>query len=109
MNKDQNQIIINDTIRISHAEAQNWLKWMKNIVIPGLKKREEIQGVRITKIMDDKGADGITFACQYICPDSHTYSEFIDNFDLKIQQEQNNRFRNHFGTFRTVMEILLEG
>lgn len=109
MKKDQKQILINDTIRISHEESQNWLNWMKNIVIPGIKKRDEIHSIRITKIQDDQGEDGITFACQYICPDTHTYSEFIDNFDLQIQQEQNNRFRGHFGSFRTVMEILLEG
>lgn len=104
-----NKILINDTIQISHDKASVWLEWMQNIVIPGIQKQKEIHSVRVTKIMEGGGPDGITFACQYICPNTHTYSEFINNFDIKIQQEQNNRFQGHFGTFRTVMEIMLEG
>lgn len=106
---NSNKILINDTIQISHDKVPAWLEWMQNIVIPGIQKRKEIHSVRVTKIIEDEVPHGITFACQYICLDTHTYSEFINNFDIKIQQEQNNRFRGHFGTFRTVMEIMLEG
>jgi len=105
----ENKLLINDTIRIAHSEADSWLNWMQQIVFPILKKSSLIESYRLTRIKEDEADDGVSFACQYICSDSITYSDFINNFDPKIQQEQINRFSGKFGTFRSVLEILEEG
>jgi len=103
------KLLINDTIRITESHADIWLKWMKQIVFPMVQKSPLIESYRLTRIKGDEANDGISFACQYICPDSVTYSNFINNFDPKIQQEQMNRFKGHFATFRSVLEIIEEG
>jgi hypothetical protein len=103
------KILINDTIRISGELGDSWLQWMKTVVLPLVRNSGFIESYLISRIPEDDAGDGITFACQFICPDKDKYSDFINNFDPKIQQEQNNRFGGQFGRFRTILEVLEEG
>jgi len=103
------KVLINDTVSIEVSEAENWLSWMRTIVLPLAKNSKSIESYRLTKIRDEEAQSGITYACQFICPDNEAYSDFINNFDLKFQNEQLNRFRGKFGAFRSVLEILDEG
>ena len=102
------KIIINDTVSLTPEVRENWLNWMKAIVFPLAQKSQLLESCRLTQIRNEGGEENSSFAVQYICSNSDTYSEFINNFDPKIQQEQNNRFRGHFGAFRTVLEVLEE-
>ena len=103
------KLLINDTVRVAENQAQNWVSWMKGTVFPLALKSGYVESYRLTQIVGDGGEDGISFACQYICRDNDRYSNFINNFDPKIQQEQMNRFGGSFGSFRSILEILEEG
>jgi hypothetical protein len=104
-----NKLLINDTVRIAASHSDAWHSWMKQVVFPLALKSGTIESYQLTKITGDEADDGISFACQYICLNSDRYSDFINNFDPKIQQEQTNRFGGYFGSFRSVLEILEEG
>jgi hypothetical protein len=102
------KILINDTTSIHPAQAQNWIQWMQNIVIPLVKNESCIESFRLTKIKGGEDENGITYALQFICKDVADYQHFSQHFDPKLQEEQKNRFQGHFGSFRSVLEVLEE-
>ena len=102
------KLLINDTISIHPQQAENWLNWIHAIVLPIVKKESGIESFRVTKIRGNDDENGISYALQFICPDETAYSDFIENLDPKLQQEQLNRFSGNFGTFRSVLEIIEE-
>jgi hypothetical protein len=103
------KLLINDTISVHPQHAENWLNWIQAIVLPVVKKESVIESFRVTRIRGNDDEHGITYALQFICPDETAYSDFIENFDPRLQQEQQNRFSGNFGAFRSVLEIIEEG
>ena len=102
------KLLINDTISIHPDHAKSWLNWIHLVVMPLVKKQSVIESFRLTKIRGNEDENGITYALQFICPDEGSYADFINNFDPKLQREQQNRFRGNFGSFRSILEIIDE-
>lgn len=100
------KLLINDTISISNEYSKTWLNWMETIAIPLIKKESTIESFRLTRIKGGEDENGITFALQFIFKNEETYHQFVEGFDPKWQQEQQNRFRGQFGSFRSVLEVL---
>lgn len=100
--------LINDTISITPQHHESWLRWMRTIVMPMIKNEPALESFRLTRIKGGGDENGITYACQFICPNAQAYSDFIDNFDPKLQREQENRFSGNFGSFRSILEVLDE-
>lgn len=57
--------------------------------------------------MDDD--DGITYAIQYFCTDMATFGQYQEKHAPKLQAAHQERFKDKFVAFRTLLEVVDRG
>ena len=87
--------------------ASDWEKWMEQQHIPDVLDTKMFKWARFSKLLTLDTDDGITYSVQYCCKsmkDIHTYQA---HFAQKLQQEHNEKFKDKFVAFRSIMEEVL--
>jgi hypothetical protein len=79
---------------------------MKNIHIPDVMKTGLFVENRLCKLIGDEDSGGVTYSIQYVCKTMEDYENYRDNFAFDLQAEHAKRYRDKFGAFRTLLEII---
>jgi len=99
-------ILYNVTVKIDSDVQQEWLKWMKEVHIPKVMNSGMFIEYRMFRLLEQDESDGITYAIQYLCKSMANYETYRHEFAPELQQEHEEKYRDKFVAFRTVMEIV---
>ena len=98
--------IYNVTVKIESRRSGEWLKWMKEEHIPQVMSTGCFTENRVCRIVDDGETDGVTFAVQYTAKTLDDYLDYKSNYAPALQTTHNEKFKDDFVAFRTLMEVL---
>ena len=97
--------LYNVTLIIDDAAADEWQQWMQDIHIPKVMATEKFISNRLLKVVDSPN-EGVTFCAQYIADTMEDYDSYQAEFAPALQHELNERFKDRFVAFRTLMEYI---
>lgn len=98
-------IIYNVTIKVEPAAAKDWLKWMKEEHIPDLMGTGLFIDYRLSRLLEQDEADGVTYIVQYFCDQMEHYNTYISEYAQGMRDKGFARFGSKFVAFRTIMEV----
>jgi hypothetical protein len=99
-------IVYNVTINIDLTVHDEWMNWMKNIHIPDLMKTGMFIENRIYRVIGDEDSGGITYSLQYTCKSMEDLEKYQRIFAPVLQAEHNERYKDKFVAFRTLLEVV---
>ena len=99
-------IIYNITVKVEAAAANKWLKWMKEEHLNDMMNTGLFSDYRISKLMGQDEADGVTFVIQYHTDSIENYESYLAEHAQKMQQKELAKFADNMVAFRTVMEVI---
>lgn len=97
-------ILYNVTINIDPSVHEDWLEWMKSKHIPDLMATGLFTDHRFLKVLNTEENEGFTYSVQYSLPSMSHYEEYKRDHAGRLQAEYNNRYKNKFVAFRTLLE-----
>ncbi|MFI5149004.1 MAG: DUF4286 family protein [Bacteroidia bacterium] len=98
-------IIYNVTVCIDHDVQTEWLKWMRETHIPDVMKTGCFIENKICKVLVDEDS-GVTYSIQYTCNSMNELEEYRQKHAPGLQKDHNERFKDKFVAFRTLLEVL---
>ena len=98
-------ILYNVTLILEDSAAQEWLQWMQEIHMPKVMATGKFVSNRILKVLDSPN-EGVTYCAQYIADDLDNYNAYQQLHAPALQEELNERFKNRFVAYRTLMEFI---
>ena len=98
-------ILYNVTVKIENNTHEDWLKWMKEVHIPDVMETGLFEEYKLCHILQDD-PEGETYAIQYYCQDMETFQKYQLDFAAKMQAEHQERYKNKYVAFRTLMQVL---
>jgi hypothetical protein len=98
-------IIYNVTVKISNEKHDDWLNWMKETHIPEVLATGKFSHHVFSKVMieDDEGTN---YSIQYYCESLAVLDDYQENEAPKLQAAHNDRYKEHFVAFRTLLETV---
>ncbi|HRF37768.1 MAG TPA: DUF4286 family protein [Saprospiraceae bacterium] len=99
-------IIYNVTVKIEHDLHEDWLNWMRHTHIPDVLATGLFTGHRISKVLGDDDAHGVTYAIQYECPDLDTFLQYQQQHAARLQADHARRYQDKYVAFRTLLEVV---
>jgi hypothetical protein len=98
--------IYNITVQVGHAIAPGWLKWMREVHIPGVMATGMFTHHRIVKLLEVEESEGLTYAVQYFCTSLDAYRQYISQYAPALREEVNKQWGDQLISFRTLMEVI---
>jgi len=98
-------LLYNVTLIIEDAVADAWLIWMNEEHIPQVMATGKFVSNRLLKVIDSPN-EGVTFCAQYVAENMGEYLDYQENFAPDLQNELNEKFKEKFVAFRTLMEYV---
>jgi hypothetical protein len=98
--------IYNVTIKIQPADKDEWLSFMLNEHIPEILDTQMFSDYRVCHLLDQNEDDGITYVIQYYFNVLDNYVNYQQNFAPAIRKTHDEKFKDRFVAFRTVMEVV---
>lgn len=99
-------LLYNVTIKIDRDAEQDWLKWMKEKHIPEVVDAGKFSGAQISRLLDEPDGEDPTYVIQYTCENREQYNLYIHQHSPRLRDEHNERYKNKFVAFRSLMEIV---
>lgn len=99
-------IIYNVTININHDVHDNWLEWMRTVHIPDVLATGMFLESKMLRLLGDEDSGGTTYAIQYTCATMEDYEKYKENFAPALQKEVNEKYKDKFVAFRTLLETI---
>lgn len=99
-------IIYNITIKVEAGVADQWLKWMKEEHLQDMMNTGLFSDYRISKLMEQDEAEGVTFVVQYHTDSIENYESYLAEHAPKMRQKGLAKFADKMIAFRTVMEVI---
>lgn len=99
-------IIYNVTVNIDDTVHDEWLEWMKSSHIPDIMQTGLFKDYRILRILGDDEAGGETYSFQYTCENMEKFRQYEDIYAPALRGEYNNRYKDKFVAFRTLLETI---
>jgi len=99
-------IIYNVTIKVETDAADAWVNWMKTSHMKDLMDTGLFTDCRLSRLLEQDEADGITYSAQYFCDSIVQYNAYIDGHSERLRAESFRLFGGRFVAFRTLMEVL---
>lgn len=107
-NKKDKAFLINETTIIDHSVHDEWFSCFTKELIPCIKDSGLVSNLIFSKIKAGHNPDGETYALQlkvkYSDFNSYKNHSQINEIRNKINQD----FKNKFGSFETVLEIVID-
>ena len=95
-------IIYNITINVDEEIHEDWLNWMRAVHIPNVMSCNLFVSHKICKLIVDD--EGHTYSIQYFCNTMQEFEEYQTKYAPKLQQEHNDKYKDRFVAFRTLLE-----
>ena len=99
--------IYNVTVNIDDSVLEEWLKWMKEVHIPDVMNTGLFESNKLCRVMVDEES-GSTYSVQYVVKDMETMQLYQEMYAANLQKEHNDKFKDKYVAFRTMLEILDE-
>lgn len=99
-------IIYNITINIDKSVHEEWLSWMKTSHIPDLMRTGMFTDSRILRVLGDDDSGGFTYSVQYSLDSMEKFQQYEDIYAPALRGEFNNRYKDKFVSFRTLLETV---
>jgi hypothetical protein len=101
-----NKLLYNVTVSVDERIQAEWLDWMRYEHIPEVLATGCFEEYRMLKLIGADQENGVTFAIQYLAPDSKAYQTYQDQFAPDLQQKTRDRYGDSVVAFRTLLELL---
>ncbi len=98
-------LLYNVTIIIEDIIADEWLQYMNEFHIPAVMATGKFVSNRLLKIIDSPN-EGVTFCSQYVTESLFDYEDYQQNHAPMLQADLQQRFKNKFVAFRSLMEFI---
>lgn len=98
--------ICNETYMVTHAIAEEWMMWMKDIRIPMVMEKTDFVGFRILKLVDIDESEGLTYAVQFDVENKGDFNRYTEIVLPTLNKLAFEKWGNQFMGFRTLMEVL---
>ncbi|QDW26747.1 DUF4286 family protein [Pedobacter sp. KBS0701] len=98
-------LLYNVTLILEDAAAEEWLQWMQDVHIPEVMATGLFVSNRLLKVVDSPN-EGITYCTQYVAETLDQYNKYQEEFAPALQAELNERFKNRFVAYRSLMEFI---
>ncbi len=99
-------IIYNVTINIEKSVHDEWLEWMKTCHVPDVMRTGLFKENKILRVLGDEDSGGHTYSFQYWCESMEKYLQYQDIYAPALRGEHNNRYKDKFVAFRTLLETV---
>ncbi len=99
-------IIYSVTVKVVPGIHNDWVSWMKETHIPDVLKTGYFQGARMTRVMQDNEADGITYNIQYEGESFSKIMEYQEKAAPALQKDHMERYEGKFVAFRTFLRVV---
>lgn len=100
-------IIYSVTINIEDDVQEDWLQWMKNTHIPDVMNTGYFIDHKISRVISHQpDNEGTSYNIQYSCEKMADLHQYQTNKAPKLQAEHNERFKDKFVAFRTLLETV---
>lgn len=83
-----------------------WIDWMVKHHIPDVMATGKFISYSLQKVIGSENETGVTYAMQYIAPDSHTFDKYQQEDSKRLQNLHKQKFEGQYGAFRTLMKIV---
>jgi len=97
--------LYNVTLILEDAAAEEWLQWMQDVHIPEVMATGLFVSNRLLKVVDSPN-EGVTYCAQYVVETLDNYNKYQEIFAPALQAELNERFKNRFVAYRSLMEFV---
>lgn len=97
--------LYNVTLIVDDAAAEEWLAWMQEVHIPLVMATGRFLSSKLLRVVDSPN-EGVTYCAQYLAETKAEYDEYQAVHAPALQQELNERFKDRFVAFRTLMEYV---
>jgi hypothetical protein len=97
--------LYNVTLIVDDAAAEEWLAWMQDVHIPLVMATGQFLSSKLLRVVDSPN-EGVTYCAQYLAESKAAYEEYQAVYAPALQQELNERFKDRFVAFRTLMEYV---
>lgn len=101
-----NKILYNVTIQIEHGVHQEWLSWMKRVHMPAMLDTGYFEEYTISRLMGNDETTGFTYSIQYLAPSFSAYQEYQEKQAAAMQKSHNDKFKDHYVAFRSLMKVI---
>jgi hypothetical protein len=102
-------ITYNISLKVEESVVDEWVEWMLTVHIPELMQTGCFTTYRLSRLLDQDEADGVTFSAQYDCLGMDQYNRYITEFAEEMRTKALAKFAGKFLAFRTVMETIGRG
>ncbi|WP_029274165.1 DUF4286 family protein [Pedobacter borealis] len=97
--------LYNVTLILDDAAAEEWLQWMQDVHIPEVMATGMFISNRLLKVVDSPN-EGVTYCAQYVAKTLDHYNKYQEIFAPALQAELNERYKNRFVAYRSLMEFV---
>lgn len=97
--------LYNVTIILEDTAAEEWLQWMQEIHIPEVMATGMFVSNRLLKVVDSPN-EGVTYCTQYVADSLGNYNQYQEVFAAALQADLNEKFKNRFVAYRSLMEFV---
>lgn len=98
-------IVYNVTVKIDTEVHKDWLQWITNVHIPDVMATGCFTEYRLLQVLNEE-KDGFTYSVQYHCENMANLYWYQKNHAPALQQEHEERYKDKFTAFRTVLKEL---
>ncbi len=99
-------IIYNVTVNIDKSVHDEWLSWMKTAHIPDVMRTGLFKENRFLRVLGDEDSGGFTYSVQYTLENMEKYRHYEDVYAPALRGEFNNKYKDKFVAFRTLLETV---
>ena len=97
--------LYNVTLILDDAAAEEWLQWMQDVHIPEVMATGMFISNRLLKVVDSPN-EGVTYCAQYVAETLDHYNKYQEIFAPALQAELNEKYKNRFVAYRSLMEFV---
>ena len=99
-------ILYNETVNIEKESEAGWVSWMKETHITDVLATGMFLENRFYKILHDNEDGSTNYSVQYFTDSMEKIMEYQQSFATKLQEDVNQKFRDRFVVFRTLLETV---
>ncbi|MFZ1323319.1 MAG: DUF4286 family protein [Ignavibacteria bacterium] len=98
-------ILYNVTVSTEDYVHDEWLSWMMDKHIPDVMETGLFTEYKIYRIVTDSPEEK-TYSIQYFLRSMEDYETYRDKFAPALQADFQNKYKDKFTAFRTIMELV---
>ncbi|MCT6868616.1 DUF4286 family protein [Apibacter sp.] len=99
-------IIYSESFHVEYPSEKDWLLWVKNILIPEMKKTQKFTKIIFSKVTSHSDESGCTYSLQYYAKSKNDLEDYYRNYSDKFSQLLVNTFGTKILSFKTELELI---